>query len=194
MSALAWVLVAVLTVVVVWIGLALLGAVRALAELRGRIEALEAAAEPLHLAEGLPVGAPAPPWTIIGRNGDITSGELDGRRHLVVFADADCRACDDLVPALVGAAAGRDVPPVVLVGRGDVDATPAGWFGADVRTGVERAGVVSAAFDVAERPHVFVIDEGGAVVAQGGAVTVDDVAALVRASDGIRIVPGASGG
>jgi hypothetical protein len=43
-------------------------------------------------------------------------------------------------------------------------------------------------------PHVFVIDEQGAVVAQGGAVSLPDVEALVRDAAGIRIVPGASHG
>ena len=41
---------------------------------------------------------------------------------------------------------------------------------------------------------MFVIDEGDAVVAQGGAVTLADVEALVRGARGIQIVPGATGG
>jgi len=52
---------------------------------------------------------------------------------------------------------------------------------------------VSDAFRVDASPHVFVIDEGDAVVAQGGALTLADVEALVRGADGIRIV-GAAGG
>ena len=63
-----------------------------------------------------------------------------------------------------------------------------------VVAGVERDREVSDAFRVEVSPHVFVIDEGDAVVAQVGAVTLADVEALVRGAQGIQIVPGATGG
>jgi hypothetical protein len=37
-------------------------------------------------------------------------------------------------------------------------------------------------------PHLFVIDEGGAIVAQGGAATLADVETLVREGRGIQVV------
>ena len=82
---------------------------------------------------------------------------------------------------------------MVVVGRAG-DAVPAAWRRARVVAGSERGRSVSDAFGVEVSPHVFVIDEGGAIVAQGGAVTLQDVEALVRGAQGIRIVPGAAGG
>ena len=112
MSAAGWILAALLGVALVWLGLALAGAVRELATLRERVEALEGAAGPIHLDGGLPIGSPEPAWSLTAPDGAlVTSSLLGGRRHLVVFADAECRACDEVVPAVVRAAAavrGRD--------------------------------------------------------------------------------------
>jgi thioredoxin-like negative regulator of GroEL len=63
---------------------------------------------------------------------------------------------------------------------------PAEWRAATV--GVEHDGDVSAEFDVEVTPYVFVVDDGGAVVAQGGAVNLRDVEELVTAGGGITIV------
>jgi len=195
-SATAWILAAVLGVALLWLGLALAGAVRELAVLRERVDALELASAPIHLDSGLSIGSPEPAWSLTTPDGSaVASATLAGRRHLVLFADADCRACDDVVPAVVRAAAAGALPPLALVGRGRPDATPEGWRGNDrarVVAGVERNREVSDAFRVEVSPHVFVIDEGEAVVAQGGAVTLADVEALVRGAEGIRIVPGGS--
>jgi len=196
-SAAGWIVAAILGVALVWIALALAGAVRELASLRERVEALEGSA-PIALDGGLAIGSPEPSWALIAPDGStVASSSLAGRRHLVLFADADCRACDALVPAVVRAAAAGALPPLAVVGRGRPDATPAGWRGEDlarVVAGVEQAREVSDAFRVDVSPHVFVIDEGDAVVAQGGAVTLADVEALVRGAHDIRIVPGAAGG
>jgi hypothetical protein len=196
-SAAGWIVAAVLGIALVWIGLALAGAVRELAALRERVEALESAGAPIHLDGGLPIGSAEPSWAVTAPDGAVVaSSALAGRRHLVVFADADCRACDELVPAVVRAAAAGSLPPLALVGRGRPEATPSSWRAEDlarVVTGVETGREVSDAFRVEVSPHVFVIDEGDAVVAQGGAVTLADVEALVRGADGIRIV-GAAGG
>jgi len=193
-----WILAAVLGAVLVWLGLALAGAVRELTALRERFDALEVAAGPIHIDAGLAIGSPEPAWSLTTPDGSTAaSSTLAGRRHLVVFADADCSACDDVVPAVVRAAAAGALPPLALVGRGRPDATPTNWRGDDpvrVVAGVERDREVSDAFGVEVSPHVFVIDEGDAVVAQGGAVTLGDVEALVRGAQGIRIVPGGSGG
>jgi len=196
MSAPAWVAVGGLLVVVVWLGLALVGAVREIGTLRGRVDALEAAGAPTtQLETGLAVGAPAPAWTIATPGGGAaSSSSFEGRRHLLVFADATCRACDDLVPAVIAAASRGTVPPLAVIGRGDAAATPGPWRAADVRVriGSERGDEVSEAYGVDVSPSVFVIDEGGSVVARGGAVTLDDVLGLVREAEGVRIV--AAGG
>ena len=196
MSAAAWVAACVLVVVIIWLGLALIGAVRGIAELRDRVDALEApGTSPSHLGGGLALGAPAPQWSIATPGGGVASSSaFEGRRHLLVFADATCRACDDVVPELVAAAGRGTVPPLAVIGRGDAEATPEPWRAADVRVriGSERGDEVSEAFGVDVSPFVFVVDEGGSVVARSGVATLDDVLRLVRDAEGVRIV--AAGG
>ncbi|MGZ4150497.1 MAG: TlpA family protein disulfide reductase [Actinomycetota bacterium] len=197
MTALLWLAIAVLGLLVLWLGLALAGAVREQATLRERVAALEAATGPVSLGSGLPLGAPAPAWEVRTPEGDLrTSSAFAGTRHLVVFADAECAACDDVVPGVVTAAASGALPPVAVIGRGDAAATPAAWRSADPRVivGAERGDDVTTAYQVQTSPHVFVVDESALVVAQGGAASVDDVRALVHGADGIRIVPGGGDG
>ena len=192
MSAAAWIAACVLLVVVIWLGLALIGAVREIAELRDRVDALEGPGpSPVHLGGGLAVGTLAPAWSIATPGGGVASSStFAGRRHLLAFADATCRACDDVVPELVAAAGRGTVPPLAVIGRGDAKAAPEPWRAADVRVriGSERGDEVSEAFGVDVSPFVFVVDEGGSVVARSGVATVDDVLRLVREAEGVRIV------
>jgi hypothetical protein len=192
-----WVAIGVLAAVVLWLAFALAGAVRELAALRGRVAALEEETRPVHLADGLPVGAAAPSWRLTERGGAaVSSSAMRGKRHLLLFADADCRACDALVPEVVGAASSDRLPPTVIVGRGAASATPAAWVShaGRVIVGVEQGVEVSEAFRTEVSPHAFVIDEGGFVAAQGGPLTLDDVRALIADADGLRIVTGAADG
>jgi hypothetical protein len=192
MTLVGWLIVAALGVVVTWLGLALVGLVRDQSALRARVEQLESVAAPVRLDAGLAVGRRAPAWSITAPSGDVvTSTSVVGRQHLLVFADADCRACDELVPGVVRASTEGTLPPAVIVGRGDAAAMPPSWRNAT--SGVERDGEVSAAFGVDVSPHVFVVDDGGAVVAQGGVVEVHDVEELVAAGRGITIVEDADG-
>ena len=196
MSAPAWIAACVVLAVLIWFGLALIGAVRELAELRDRVDALEASGvSPSHLEGGLAVGTLAPAWSITTPGGGVASSSaFEGRRHLLVFADVTCRACDDVVPELVAAAGRGTVPPLAVIGRGDAEATPEPWRVADVRVriGSERDDEVSEAFGVDVSPFVYVVDDGGSVVARSGVATLDDVLRLVRDAEGMRIV--AAGG
>jgi len=106
---------------------------------------------------------------------------------VLLFADTACRACDDLVPAAVEASTNGTLPPVVVIAREDDVAIPPAW--ASRWTCVEHDDEVSEAFHVDVSPHLFVIDEGGAIVAQGGAATLADVEALVREGRGIQVLP-----
>jgi hypothetical protein len=187
MTPMVWLVLSVLVVAVVWLGFAMAGLLREVTALREEIQALTSA--PIHLAGGLAVGTRVPAWAL----GDVSSASMAGQRHLIVFADADCATCHELVPPLVDAAAAGAVPPTVIVGRDGRDLPPS-WRGPQVLAGVERDRAISDAFEVEISPHLFLIDEGGAVVAQGGATTLEDAEALVRSADGIRIVPGAAGG
>jgi hypothetical protein len=191
MTALGWVLLVVLTAVVAWLGFAMIGLVREVAALREDLAALTRG--PIELGGGLPIGSTPASWSLETADGTYGSASAAGGPHVVVFADTDCRTCDELVPAVVDAAGRGALPPVVVVGRDGSD-LPAAWSGPGVVAGRERAREVSDAFDVDVSPHVFVLDEEGAVVAQGGVISLADVEALVRDAQGIRIVPGAEHG
>jgi len=188
MSLLGWVVVALLFALMLWLGFALIALIRTQAGLRARIEDLEEAIAPIRLEGGLPVGRTAPDWKIVTSDGgSLAAASLAGTRHILLFADTSCRACDEVVPAAVDAATNGTLPPVVVIAREDGGAMPSSWEGP--RTGVEHGDEVSEAFRVEVSPHLFVIDEGGAIVAQGGAATLADVESLVREAQGIQVLP-----
>jgi hypothetical protein len=192
-SVFAWLAMSIATIALAWIGLALVGVVRELEELRARLDALGTRGDAPR--RELPVGAPVPVWRIATADGEVVSSStFDARRHLLLFADAACRACDDLVPEVVRSAGAGSIPPVAVIAHGDAASTPAPWRVADVRVrvGAERGDEVSAAFGVDITPTAFVVDEGGAVVARGPVATMDDVRGLLHQADGVRIV--AAGG
>jgi hypothetical protein len=189
----SWIAVGILAVSMGWLALALIGSVRELEAVRARLDALEVRGpRPRRLVA---VGARAPGWRIATADGEVVSSStFDARRHLLLFADAECRACDDLVPDVVRAARAGSIPPVAIVGRGDASSTPVAWRAADVRVrvGTERGDEVSATFGVDVTPTAIVVDEGGAVVARGAVGTIHDVRELLRQAEGTRIV--AAGG
>ena len=199
-----WAAVTALALAVVFLALVLAAAVRRVDGLRADVAALSERLDPpdgavtgiAHPPSGLPVGAAAP--VVEGERvggGRWSSTEWAGRTHLVAFADPGCLACDDLVPGLVAGA----VAPTVVIGEAAAGSWPAEWrppAGAEDRVVVldDADGAMAAAFDSGFTPHVFVIDEGGAVTAQGPADSLDAVRALLRESEGIRIVrPGVGG-
>jgi hypothetical protein len=193
MSIIGWIAVGLLFVLVLWLGFALIAMIRTQAGLRARIEDLEASTAPIRSFGGLPVGRTAPDWQIAAVDGgSLSAGAFAGTRHILLFADTSCRACDDVVPPAVAAAEAGTVPPVVVIARKDDVAIPASWTGR--WTGVEHNDEVSDVFHVEVSPHLFVIDEGGAIVAQGGAATLADVEALVREGRGIQVLPEAGDG
>jgi hypothetical protein len=193
MSAFGWIAAALLLAAVVWLALAVLGAARAIEALRERLDDLER--RPSGGRGLLAVGAVAPEWRIATADGEVVSSStFDGRRHVVLFADAGCRACDELVPEATAAARAGAIPPLVVVGRGDATSTPIEWRAADVRVrvGTERGDEVSAAFGVDVTPTAVVVDEGGAVVARGPVGTLDELRGQIAGAQGVRIV--AAGG
>ncbi len=193
-----WIVAVVSLLAAAFLGLALAGVVRRLDELRREVDDLRreqvVLAEAAHVEGGLPVGSTAPSFDApLERGGRFSSSDLNGSAHLVVFADPTCEACEELVPGLLDAAADGAVPPVVIVGEAG-KVWPAGWTpaeGTEDRVGVVRdeGGRIAAAFGSGFSPHVFVVDEGGFVTAQGSAGTLAAVRELLRDAEGIRIVP-----
>jgi hypothetical protein len=186
-----WIAVALLAVGLVFTALALAGAVRRIDELRREVTALVIPDAIEHPDSGLGVGSPAPRFEADRMDGGrFASSELEGRRHLVVFADPGCAGCHELVPDLVHA---RDLPPMVVSSGKGGDPWPDAWrapAGLSDRVIVVRDAdeAVANVFRTGFTPQVFVVDEAGAVAAQGPADSLDAVRALLREADAIQIV------
>jgi hypothetical protein len=185
-------------IVALWIGLALCiagvaflafvlaGALRSMDDLRGRLADVESRS-PDSPDGGLPVGAAAPPVEGRGTGGErVASSSLSGTRHLVAFADPDCAACARLVPELV-----RDgpLPGIVVTDAADVPPTWRPRSGGRIAVIVD-GDEIAGRYATEIRPHVFVVDEGGSIVAQAPAGTLDEVRALVAEASAVRIVAG----
>jgi len=196
---LLWIAAVAAILTVVFLGLVLAGVVRRLDELRREVEELRrtqvALADVEHPEGGLPIGSAVPSFDAeLETGGRFSSSNMKGSMHLVVFADPTCTACEGLVPPLLDSAAKGDVPPVVVVGMAG-RVWPAGWMpaaGTEDRAGVVRdeGGRIARAFGSDFSPHVFVVDEGGSVTAQGPAGTLAAVRDLLRDAEGIQIIPG----
>jgi hypothetical protein len=179
-----WIGLGVCAAGLVFLGLVVAGQLRAMDDLRRRVETSRAIATDAGVL-GLQIGATAPAFD--GRRHDgsrFASESLAGRRHLVVLADADCAACETLVPELLGA---PPAPAVIVVDGADI---PPGWR-AEARSGVEVVRSTGAAdlFGAGVRPALFVVDEGGGVVGRGVASTGAEAATIVDEAAGTRIVP-----
>ena len=178
-----WIAVVALSAAVVFLVLALAGAARTVASLRRTLDRsdAEAVTDP---PAGLPVGSVAPPIEGLGLGGTPASAAtMSGRRHLVVFADPGCAACETLIPSLL---AGVDQTPVVLIGRSETG-WPAPWSSPEILV-FDPDERIAHAYEVGFTPHVFVVDEGGSIAAQGAADSIEMVQRLLREADSIQII------
>src|SRR5437660_809096 len=93
-----WVVIGILIAIVLGLGLALVGSIRALEVLRSGTSLI---GRPDQLEPSLPVGSTAPPFQGRTVSGSwFSSADHSGRRFLLLFAHPGCRACDALIPAL----------------------------------------------------------------------------------------------
>lgn len=132
---------------------------------------------------GLPAGMIVPAFTAETIDGEIfTDLELRGRMNAVLFIGSRCPACSRIYYDLVAG----NVPDfaaglVVVVDEADShELSGASDVGATVL--VQRQGSVAAIFESDRIPHVFVIDENGAVRITGSAADWTEMAELVAAA------------
>ncbi|MEA2580022.1 MAG: hypothetical protein QOE83_914 [Actinomycetota bacterium] len=177
MTVVLWIVVAMLSSAVIFLLLALSGATRTVASLKRSLDG-NRADDVVRLRSGLAVGSEAPAIQSV-------SATTSSRRHLIVFADPGCAACETLVPSLLTT---PNHTPVVLIGRSRTG-WPQQWrpgpgdvvvFDPDER--------IANAYSVGFTPHVFVVDEGGFIGAQGPADSVEMVRRLVREAAGVQII------
>ena len=137
---------------------------RALAQHGIPVEAVDGAAG----AAGLPIGEPAPDFTLSGLHGETTTLEAllaPERPAVLVFTDPGCGPCSALLPQVT--AWQRDLDgelTVALIGRGSLDdnRAKAKEHGVD-RVFVEEGTEVSEAYDAVATPSAVLVRADGTI-------------------------------
>jgi hypothetical protein len=173
-----WVALLVLTAMTVFLALVVSGLVQAMNELR-MVEARFSSVRP----KGLPVGATAPPITGTTPDGaPFDPGTLRGTAHVVAFVSPDCAPCEPLLRDLADRSRAIDLPRTVVVSSRPPDGHPTLVDLLD-RDGVivltEPDDQLADRFQTHATPHVFVVDEGGVIRAQGVANSVAAIRSML---------------
>ena len=158
---------AFLWIVALFSGFLLLGALRALALLRWRLEQLEATTPSRISRSGLRLGKLAPDFTLPSVTGaDVALRDFAGRKVLLVFTQADCSPCRAIVPELNRL---RGEVQVLAVNNGDAEATRHWVAEARPRFPVllQERFSVSKQYEVFATPFAFLIDERGVIRSKG---------------------------
>jgi methylamine dehydrogenase accessory protein MauD len=162
-----------LSVVLLWaavlaLAFLLLGTLRALGLLRWRLEELEATTPTHRGRSGIKPGKKAPDFTLPGVAGaEVALSSFAGRTVLLVFTQAGCGPCRDIMPKL-NRLEGRELQ-ILVVNRGDMQTTRT--WAAEVRARfpvVAEEGLgLARKYEVFATPFAFLIDEKGVVRSKG---------------------------
>ena len=179
-----WIAVLVLAAITTLLTLVVSGLVQTLDELRVVDTALRSFGP-----KGLPVGSIAPPVSGTMPDGtEFDPAALVGRTHLVAFVSPDCAPCEPLLRDLSDRSRTKGLPPTIVVTRRSSKDQPAlaGLMDReDVIVLSEREDELSDRYRTHTTPHVFVVDEAGAIRAQGVANSVDSVRELIGQEVGV---------
>ena len=152
---------------VLLLGFLLLGALRAVDQLRWRLEQFEATTPSRMGRSGLRVGKKAPDFTLPSAiGGDVSLQSYASRKLFLVFTQAGCGPCHQIMPELNKLQRAGEVQ-VVVVNNGDADGARKLAEKSQARFPVlaqERFGV-SKRYEVFATP--FVIDEQGVIRSKG---------------------------
>jgi peroxiredoxin/uncharacterized membrane protein YphA (DoxX/SURF4 family) len=125
-------------------------------------------------APGLPVGAPAPGFTLSGLHGERLTLEAlraPGTPVMLVFADPGCGPCSALMPEIGQWQRRADGPTVVVISRGSIEANRAKAAEHALVTVLLQADYeVAAAYQVAGTPSAVLVNPDGTIgsaLAQG---------------------------
>jgi peroxiredoxin len=153
---------------VLFLGFLLLGMLRALGLLKWRLEQLEATMPSRLGRSGLKPGKKAPDFTLRSvAETDVSLHDFAGRRVLLVFTQAVCGPCQQIMPEL--ARLGGGALQVVVVNKGEAEAASRLFqegqsrFPVLVQDGVD----VSRKYEAFATPIAFLIDENGIIIARG---------------------------
>jgi methylamine dehydrogenase accessory protein MauD len=165
----AWLLLSYVSLwaLVLFVGFLLLGALRAVALFRWRLEQLEATTPRRLGRDGLKRGKKAPDFSLPSAAGpEVALHDFAGRKVLLVFTQAGCSPCQAIAPELNRL--GGDVQ-VLVVNNGDAAATRK-W--ADLVKPrfpvlVQESFSISKRYEVFATPFAFLIDERGVIQSKG---------------------------
>jgi methylamine dehydrogenase accessory protein MauD len=163
----------VISIVILWIALAilgflLLGAFRALGLLSWRLEQLEATAPKRLGRDGLKPGKKAPDFTLPNLDGsEISLHDFASRKVLLVFTQAGCGPCRTVIPELKRLERGDT--QVLVVNNGDPETTRK-WsaeVGARFPVLTQDNFSISKKYEVFATPFAFLIDARGVIASKG---------------------------
>jgi len=165
----AWLLLSYVSLwaLVLFMGFLLLGALRAVALFRWRLEQLEATTPRRLGRDGLKRGKKAPNFSLPSAAGsEVALHDFAGRKVLLVFTQTGCSPCQAIVPELNRL--GSDVQ-VLVVNNGDAASTRK-WMD-DVKPRfpvlMQEAFSISKRYEVFATPFAFLIDERGIIRSKG---------------------------
>ncbi|HEX5102570.1 MAG TPA: TlpA disulfide reductase family protein [Pirellulaceae bacterium] len=169
MSTLIVILNGVLLLALLVLGFLVLGTLRALGVVNWRIDQLQATTPSRIGRDGLRIGKQAPDFTLPGQERhDVSLHEFQGRKVLLVFTQAGCGPCHDIVPELNRL---HDRGECQVVGINNGELGEAAIFAAE--TGARFPVLAQEKFSLSKRyqvfatPFAFFIDEQGVIRSKG---------------------------
>jgi methylamine dehydrogenase accessory protein MauD len=164
----------VISSIMVWLAVLLLaflllGALRAVDRLRWRMEQLEATTPSRMGRSGLRVGKKAPDFTLPGAiSGEVSLQSYAGRKLFLVFTQAGCGPCQQIVPDLNRLHDTGKVE-VLAINKGETEGTRKWVAEAQIRfpVAMQEAFTVSKRYEVFATPFAFLIDEQGVIASRG---------------------------
>ena len=154
---------------VLLLGFLLLGALRAVDQLRWRLEQLEATTPSRMGRSGLRVGKKAPDFALpSATDGDVSLQSYAGRKLFLVFTQAGCGPCQQIIPELNHLHDSGKVK-VLAINKGEIEATRKWVAEANIRfpVAMQEAFTVSKRYEVFATPFAFLIDEQGVIASRG---------------------------
>src|SRR5262245_33019774 len=154
---------------VLLLGFLVLGALRALALFRWRLDQLEATTPTRKGRGGWKVGKKAPAFSLPGvAGGDVSLSDYGSRKVFLVFVQTGCKPCHAVVPHLNRLQ--RDgAHQVLVVNNGEPEAV-AKWA-AEAQAAfpvlIQERWSVSKRYEVFATPFAFLIDEQGVIASKG---------------------------
>jgi methylamine dehydrogenase accessory protein MauD len=176
--------------VVLWLaflslGFLLLGALRALALLRWRLEQLEAITPTRVGRGGLKPGKTAPDFSLPDvAGGEVSLHDFAGRRVFLVFTQSGCKPCHRILPELNKLQRGG-AAQVLVVNNGEPEATRqwAGEAHAAFPVLVQQQFAVSKRYEMYATPFAFLIDERSVIASRGIINTGQHIGFVLSAAD-----------